>query len=324
VSDTSLSEGRPDIIEIVVQSLELAAEGVMTVSLVRRDGGELPEWAPGAHIDLHIGGALERQYSLCGDPADLRHWRVAVLRESPGRGGSEWVHTVLQPGDILRARGPRNHFELVDAPAYLFIAGGIGITPLISHIRAAHKAGANWHLLYGGRKRASMAFLEELGVYGDRVHVVPEDEAGLLDLEAWLGTPRVGLAVYCCGPERLLEAVEYRCASWPDESLHVERFHPRPAPSKSTADDAFDVVLQRSGRICHVPSGVAIIDALEEAGVHVPRSCGEGTCGTCLTRVLSGTPDHRDSFLMGKKRLSNDAMCVCVSRSLTPRLVLDL
>jgi len=311
------------VIDVVVASIADAAEGVRSIVLRAVDGADLPPWQAGAHIDLLLNPELERHYSLCGDPGDRSCWRIAVLKEAAGRGGSDWVHSRLSPGDVLKVRGPRNHFELVVAQSYLFIAGGIGITPLLPMMREVEQRGASWRLLYGGRSRRSMAFCAEVDAYGERVAVRPEDQFGLLDLKGFLGAPRADVAIYVCGPERLLAAVEALGESWPADALHVERFRPRPQSVESVARD-FDVVLAKSGITAAVGPNESIIDALDRVGVHVPRSCGEGTCGTCLTPVLEGIPDHRDSFLMGKKRAANNALCVCCSRSLTPRLVLNL
>jgi ferredoxin-NADP reductase len=250
-------------------------------------------------------------------------WRVGVLREPESRGTSSHVHDRLQPGDVVRVRGPRNNFPLVDSPRYLFVAGGIGITPILPMIRAAEAAGADWRLVYGGRRRASMAFLDELGRYGDRVTVCPQDEVGLLDLAALLGTPQEGTRVYCCGPEPLLAAVEQRCASWPAGSLHVERFSARPL-TEPVRSEAFEVVLERSELTLTVPPDRSILSVVEEAGAGVLSSCAEGTCGTCETAVLEGVPDHRDSVLSAEERAANRCMMICVSRSSGPRLVLDL
>jgi ferredoxin-NADP reductase len=310
-------------INLVVQAITQEADGVIGLTLADADGQDLPVWTPGAHIGLLFDGRLERQYSLCSEPEDRRQWRIAVLREPESRGGSEWVHSRLQLGDILPSTGPGNQFELVDADRYVFVAGGIGITPLLPMIRAVEARGAEWGLLYGGRHRSSMAFVAALEAYGDRVRIQPEDQWGLLDLKAVLGTPQAGVAIYSCGPERLLEAVEVTCSGWPDGALHVERFRARPGALEGQSG-SFEVVLAKSNLSCHVRESQTIIDALDTAGFHVPRSCGEGTCGTCLTKVLEGVPDHRDSFLMGKKRAANQTICVCCSRSLTPRLVLDL
>jgi ferredoxin-NADP reductase len=282
------------------------------------DGGQLPEWTPGAHVDLHLPCGLVRQYSLCGDPAERGRWRVAVLREPAGRGGSACVHDDLVPGDELAAAGPRNNFPLVDATEYLFLAGGIGITPILPMLAQVTRRGRPWRLAYGGRTRASMAFLPELAAYGDRVTIWPQDERGLLPLDDLLpGSP--GTAVYCCGPEPLLRAVEDRCAPG---TLHLERFAPK--EPVSTLDDPFEVELASCGTVIGVPAGVSVLAALRDAGVEVLSSCEEGTCGTCETAVLDGVPEHRDSVLTPAERDAADIMMICVSRARTPRLVLDL
>jgi ferredoxin-NADP reductase len=298
------------------------AEGVVTLALRHPDDQPLPPWAPGAHVDLVLEGARTRQYSLCGDPGDHHVWRLGILREAGGD-SSVHVHDRLRPGDVVGVRGPRNNFPLATAARYLFIGGGIGITPLLPMIGAAEAAGADWSLVYGGRQRSSMAFLDELARYGDRVSVCPQDETGLLDLDGLLGTPREDTAVYCCGPEPLLTAVEQRCAAWPHGTLHVERFAPRPqaAPSRS---DAFEIVLAQSELTLEVPPERSILSVVEEAGIPVLSSCAEGTCGTCETAVLDGIPEHRDSVLDDDERAANDCMMICVSRACTARLVLDL
>jgi ferredoxin-NADP reductase len=228
-------------------------------------------------------------------------------------------------GDVVRIRGPRNNFELAPSPRYLFIAGGIGITPILVMISAAEAAGADWRLVYGGRHRASMAFLDELARYGDRVTVCPQDETGLLDLDTLLGIPVADTLVYCCGPEPLLAAVEQRCAFWPRRALHVERFSAKPLTAPSRAE-AFEVVLARSELTLTVPPDRSILDVVDDAGVGVLSSCAEGTCGTCETPVLEGEPDHRDSVLDEDERERERGACmmICVSRSRSPRLVLDL
>lgn len=308
--------------ELVVERRDLAAEGVLALTLRHPLGEELPAWEPGAHIDVILGPGLERQYSLCGDPADRRSWRVAVLREPDGRGGSAHVHGQLEAGGKVRVRGPRNHFALQPSPRYRFVAGGIGITPILPMLAEAEASGAEWTLLYGGRTRNSMAFVEELSPYGDKVRIAPQDEAGLLDLAAELGTPQPGTLVYCCGPGPLLDAVEERCAQWPKGSLHVERFQPK--VQETGADTEFEVVLERSGRTLTVPADVSVLDTVRSAGVEVLFSCTEGTCGTCETDVLEGTPDHRDSVLTDEEREAGETMLICVSRCRGKRLVLDL
>ncbi|WP_221357503.1 PDR/VanB family oxidoreductase [Streptomyces beigongshangae] len=311
--------------QLVVEQRDLAAEGVVVLTLRHPLGEELPAWEPGAHIDVLPAPGPERQYSLCGDPADRHEWRVAVLREPAGRGGSAHVHEQVEAGSKVRVRGPRNHFALEPSPRYLFVAGGIGITPILPMLAAAEAAGADWTLLYGGRTRASMAFTEELRRYGDKVRLVPQDESGLLDLASVLGTPRPDTLVYCCGPGPLLDAVEERCAGWPAGSLHVERFQPKPPEVQETdGDTEFEVVLRRSGRTLTVPADASVLDTVLDAGVDVLYSCTEGTCGTCETDVLEGVPDHRDSVLAEDERETADTMFICVSRCRGKRLVLDL
>jgi ferredoxin-NADP reductase len=305
--------------ELVVERREQVADGVLALTLRHPLGEQLPAWEPGAHVDVVLGPDLERQYSLCGDPADRDAWRIAVLREPDGRGGSSYVHERMGQGDKVRVRGPRNHFRLEPSPRYRFIAGGIGITPILPMLAAAEAARAEWTLLYGGRTRDSMAFTGELGRYGDRVTVAPQDETGLLDLASVLGDLADGTLVYCCGPGPLLDAVEERC---PAGVLHVERFQPK---EQETGDDTeFEVELAQSGRTLTVPADVSVLDAVRAAGVEVLYSCTEGTCGTCETDVLEGTPDHRDSVLTLKEREGGETMMICVSRCRGKRLVLDL
>ncbi|WP_330308854.1 MULTISPECIES: PDR/VanB family oxidoreductase [unclassified Streptomyces] len=305
--------------ELVVERRESVADGVLALTLRHPLGEELPSWEAGAHIDVVLGPDLERQYSLCGDPADRRAWRVAVLREPDGRGGSAYVHGQLGQGDKVRVRGPRNHFALKPAPRYRFVAGGIGITPILPMLAAAEEAGAEWTLLYGGRTRESMAFTEELGRYGDRVRIAPQDETGLLDLASVLDGVPEGTLVYCCGPGALLDAVEERC---PAGVLHVERFQPK--AQEAGGNTEFEVVLERSGQTLTVTSDASVLDTVRAAGVEVLFSCTEGTCGTCETDILEGTPEHRDSVLTDEEREAGETMLICVSRCLGKRLVLDL
>jgi ferredoxin-NADP reductase len=301
-----------------------AADGVVSLVLRHPEGDPLPVWAPGAHIDLLLDNGLVRQYSLCGDPADRGAWQIAVLRAPEGRGGSSYVHDRLREGSAVRVRGPRNNFPLRPAERHLFVAGGVGITVILAMVEAAEAAGADWRLLYGGRTRGSMAFLDRLAPYGDRVMIRPQDEYGLLDLAAFVGSPRAGTLVHACGPEPLLRAAQEQCASWPSGTLGIERFAPV-APSAGAAPaEAFEVVLTRSGHTLTVPPDRSVLDVAEEAGVPVLFSCREGTCGTCETDVLEGTPDHRDSLLDEDERAAGETMLICVSRSCGPRLVLDL
>lgn len=302
---------------------KVAAVGVVTVTLADPDGGPVPTWEPGAHIDLVLGD-MTRQYSLCGDPSDRRSLMVAVLLEPDGRGASAYVHDKLEVGDLITIAGPRNAFGLSAAESYLFIAGGIGITPLLPMLRSIDARGLPWRLLYGGRTRTSMAFADDLAAaHPDRVDVRPQDESGLLDLEAALDGLGAGAAVYCCGPEPLLRAVETACAARDHLTLHVERFAPK-AADPNAVSDSFEVELARTGSVITVGADESVLDALERSGVDAEFSCREGTCGTCEVAVLGGRPDHRDSVLSEDEQAAGDAMMICVSRSRTPRLILDL
>ncbi|MCA4134840.1 PDR/VanB family oxidoreductase [Arthrobacter sp. M4] len=309
--------------DVRVEEKREVAEGVVMLSLRSVGGHSLPSWTAGAHIDLILpGDAPTRQYSLCGSTVE-HTYRIGILRDPNSRGGSSYVYDKLQTGDVIRIRGPRNHFALNDSPRYIFIAGGIGITPILAMITEAQKAGAEWQLVYGGRMRSSMAFLDELAVYGDRVSIQPQDEVGLLDLDSLLDNPQSDTLVYCCGPEPLLAAVEQRCTAWPSGSLHLERFAPK-APAGPITNVTFEVVLAQSDLTLHVPADRPVLDVLEDAGIHILSSCREGTCGTCEVKVLEGEPDHRDSVLTEEEQKANDCMMVCVSRSRSKRLVLDL
>jgi ferredoxin-NADP reductase len=306
----------------VVDRKTVVADGVVSLTLRLADGGELPPWHPGAHVDLAIEGVPTRQYSLCGDPSDLSSYQIAVLRESDGV-GSRYVHDVLGAGDEVQIQGPRNHFRFVPAPRYRFVAGGIGITPILPMVASAQASGAAWHLHYAGRSRSHMAFLGELEAYGDRVTVWAKDEGARLDLDAILAPSADETLVYTCGPERLLADVEDRMQAWPQGSLHLERFWAKELSEPERAE-AFEVVLAQSGRTLVVPPGRSILSIVEEAGVGVISSCAHGTCGTCETPVLEGIPDHLDSVLTPDEQAVNDCMMICISRAKSERLVLDL
>jgi len=301
------------VLDLVVVQLRRESERVLSVLLADAEAGQLPEWTAGAHIDLLLPCGW-RQYSLCGDPGDRDHYRIAVLREERSRGGSDFIHESLRPGDLVEVGGPRNHFALEPAVEYLFIAGGVGITPILPMVRQAETAHSPWRLVYGGRSAGSMAFTGELASYGDKVELVPEDEAGLIDLDRLLGEPSEGTGVYCCGPTGLLEAVERACQPWPTGVLHVERFAARALPP-GQADRPFTVRCARSGIDVRVAAGDRIIDVLELAGIYVPTACRDGLCGSCETRVLSGVVEHRDSVLTALQQAAGDRMMVCVSRA---------
>lgn len=298
------------------------AEGVVELVFADPAGAELPAWEPGAHLTLHLPNGMAREYSLCGDPADRRRYTVAVQRDQASRGGSAWVHDRLRVGEFLEVDGPRNTFALEDAPAYGLIAGGIGITPIAAMAEALHARGAAWRLLYCGRSRASMAFADRVGALGPVTLHADDVSGGRPDLEGYLRELPADALVYCCGPEPLLAAVK---EALDDPSrLRVERFRaPEPSrPADASADEPFDVLC--GTRRLTVRPGVSVLETLRRDGIDVPSSCEEGICGTCETRVLAGVPDHRDFLLTDEERASNASMLLCVSRSRTPELVLDL
>ncbi|MEK0097723.1 PDR/VanB family oxidoreductase [Streptomyces sp. A475] len=312
-------------LELVVAAATEPAADVRQLQLRSPDGAELPAWSAGAHIDLLLDDGLVRQYSLCGDPDDRSSWQVAVLREPESRGGSAHVHDKLGVGDPIKARGPRNNFELEPAAAYVFVAGGIGITPILPMLASADAAGADWRLYYGGRTRGSMAFVDDLVArHGDRVVVRPQDETGLLDLAGIVAGRPDGAPIYCCGPAPLLDALESVCTPLPSGTLRTERFTALEADPDAVFE-GFEVELTDSGQVLHVPADKTILDVMEEADIEVLSSCREGTCGTCETGVLSGTIDHRDVLLTPDERAANDVMFVCVSRAAPgcSRLVLE-
>ncbi|MFF7298049.1 2Fe-2S iron-sulfur cluster-binding protein [Streptomyces sp. NPDC008265] len=289
------------------------ADGVLRLVL---EAPDLPAWTPGAHVDLTLPSGLVRQYSLCGDPGEHGRYTIAVRLVEDGRGGSREAHALLTEGTELELRPPRNRFELLPAPRYVFVAGGIGITPVLPMLRAATRAGAEWTLLYGGRSRASMPFLDELAAHGDRVVLFPQDETGLPDLAA-VSAAAPGTLVYCCGPEPLMRAVT-EAAPDPD-AVHLERFAPAAEPGPARA---FTIELRRSERVVEVAAGESALAAVRRELPDTPYSCEQGFCGTCQHRVLAGAVDHRDELLTDGER--EDSMLLCVSRAEGDRLVLDL
>lgn len=313
-------------LELVVTGTELVAKGVLRVTLASQDGVDLPVWRPGAHIDLHFasrGVEYVRQYSLCGRTTDRRHWQVAVLLVPDGRGGSVHIHDAFAEGDTVRVTGPRNNFPLVSARRYLFIAGGIGITPMLPMIAEVAASGGDWRLAYCGRSIDSMAFVDDVVSLGaDRVLLQPSDTLGRADLGALIAQADPETVIYCCGPESMLRTVDESCAFWSPGRVHVERFSRR-EDGEQSAVTVFEVEFARSGVAVTVPLERSILDMAEEFGVDIDSSCQDGVCGTCETKVISGTPDHRDEVLSQKERAAGQTMMVCVSRSCSARLVLD-
>jgi ferredoxin-NADP reductase len=310
--------------QLTVADRRLIAENIVELTLRDPVGRLLPTWTPGAHIDVSIAPQLVRQYSLCGAPDDCATYRIAVLREPEGRGGSRVVHDKLHVGSVVEVGQPRNNFALEPAESYLFIAGGIGITPIIPMINQVSETPTRWQLLYGGRRRGSMAYVTELERWGEAVTIRPQDRYGLLDIQQEIAGCSRDTLIYTCGPGPLLEAVEGCCtATDRRESLRLERFQATDVDSAEHRQE-FTVELGHSGQALIVAPSRSILEVLQDAGIDVLSSCEEGICGSCELPVLSGTPDHRDSVLSDEEQAAGDKMMICVSRSRSPRLRLDI
>ncbi len=297
------------------------------LELVPLPGDVLPPFTAGSHIDLHLGEGLIRQYSLCNDPDHYDHYLVAVLLEPQSRGGSAKVHTDLLEGTIVRVGGPRNNFELHEQATHsILLGGGIGITPLLAMAWRLHRLAASFELHYCARTRASAAFAGDLAStpFADRVslHLDDGDAAQRFDAAAVLAKQSAGVHVYVCGPTGFMDHVIAQTAKrdWPNEQVHLERF----SAEVDTTGTAFVVRAARSGVEVTVPENQTIAAMLIAAGVNIPLSCQQGVCGSCLTRVLEGVPDHRDAYLLDSEKTANDVILPCCSRSKTPLLVLDL
>jgi vanillate O-demethylase ferredoxin subunit len=301
---------------------------ICSFELADPDGGELPAFTAGSHVDVHLADGTIRQYSLCNDPAERHRYRIAVLREPASRGGSRAMHDAVRQGDLLKIGTPRNLFALADnARRHLLLAGGIGVTPLLCMAKRLSGMGADFELHYCVRSAERMAFRGELGdaAYASRVHFHVDDgsQEQKLDLAA-VCSPAAQTHLYVCGPKGFMDAVlaAARGAGWPENQLHYE-FFAAPAPP-AVAQDTFCVTVASSGQVVEIPADCSVVQALAKVGIDVPVACEQGICGTCLTRVLKGEPDHRDLFLSPQEQARNDQFTPCCSRSRTPMLVLDL
>ncbi|WP_201742062.1 PDR/VanB family oxidoreductase [Mangrovicoccus ximenensis] len=333
------------MLRLRVKSCTELAEGVLGLRLESPDGSSLAPWTPGAHLDITLPSGLTRSYSLCGNPSDLKGYEIAVLREDAGRGASREIHATQLVGRELAAIAPRNQFALADASEHVFIAGGIGITPLLPMIRVLAEAGRPWMLHYCGRRLTGMPFVEtlrELEASGTgSVSVYAADCDARLALEDMLGTTSPGAAVYCCGPERLLQAAE-KAALASGRAFHMERFG-RPDLAKPAEppvqlspqeqqgtdeeidpDAPFEVEMARTGVTFEVGPGQSILGEARKHRQGLSFNCSDGYCGTCETAVLAGRPDHRDTVLSDEEKAEGATMMICVGRSCSRKLVLDL
>ena len=304
-----------------------AATDICAFELVRPDGAPLPAFSAGAHIDVMLRDGLVRQYSLCNSPLESHRYLIAVLRDANSRGGSIAMHA-LEEGGRLEISEPKNHFPLhADARHSLLLAGGIGVTPILSMAEALDHEGASFEMHYCARSAARTAFRDRLAEaqFAGRVHLYFDDapDGGRLRLDALLEQARSDTHLYVCGPSGFIASVmeAAKAVGWDDANLHREFFAATPVQAGS---EAFQVKLSSTGRVIDVAPDMTVVAALAQAGVDVPTSCEQGVCGTCLTRVLSGEPDHRDVYLMDDEKAANDRFLPCCSRSKSPMLVLDL
>lgn len=307
-----------------VRSATWEAPGIVSYDLRPLEAGELPAFTAGAHIDLTLPSGLIRSYSLVNPQSERHRYVIAVQKDRASRGGSKWVHENFRPGDILAVNGPRNNFELNESAAKsILIAGGIGITPLLCMVERLSSLNRDWELIYCARKRADTAFTEKLAAFGPQVKFNFDEEPGgeMLDIAAVVREAPPNAHLYCCGPLPMLSAFEAATADLPRERVHVEYFSAKEPPA---VEGGFKVVLAKTGREFLVAPGKSILDTLLDAGLDIPYSCMEGVCGTCETRVLEGTPDHRDLILTGEEQNSGKVMMICCSGSKTEKLVLDL
>jgi vanillate O-demethylase ferredoxin subunit len=316
-------------LSVCVAGKAVEAEGICSFELVGTDGAPLPAFSAGSHVDVQLPGGLTRQYSLCNDPTETHRYLIAVLRDPASRGGSLAMHDAVQQGDLLTISTPKNHFALAhEAGSHLLLAGGIGITPLLCMAERLANVGAAFEMHYCTRSRPRTAFAERIAAsaFASRVQLHHDDgPAGQrLDIAALLAERPAGRHLYVCGPKGFMDAVlgAARAQGWPESQLHYEFFAAEVAPV--AGDASFEVQLASSGRIVVVPSDRSIVQALAEAGVTVATSCEQGVCGTCLTRVIEGVPEHRDLYLTPEEQAAGDQFLPCCSRSRSARLVLDL
>ncbi|OBF93185.1 ferredoxin [Mycobacterium sp. 852002-51152_SCH6134967] len=314
------------ILRVAEREVVARDENVVALTLVAADGESLPRWHPGSHIDITLPSGLVRQYSLCGDPARADSYRIAVRRIPDGGGGSIEVHEGLHTGATATSHGPRNAFPLT-VPGYgsptrrlRFVAGGIGITPILPMLRLAQALGVEWSMVYTGRSQDSLPFIEEVARFGSRVQIRTDDVDGLPDADDLLGDCPDGTAVYACGPAAMLTVIRERLVGRDNVELHFERFAAPPVEDGTT----FSVTVAARDQTIDVGAEETLLAALRRSGVQAPYSCQQGFCGTCRTRVLAGAVDHRDTLLTDTER-DGGLMLICISRAAEgSHLTLDL
>ncbi|MFS2214131.1 2Fe-2S iron-sulfur cluster-binding protein [Telluria sp. Tellsp104] len=310
-------------VRVVARTRE--ADDIVSLELASVDGTPLPPFSAGAHIDVVLRTGLVRQYSLCNDPSERHRYLIAVLRDSHSRGGSQAIHDDVAVGDTLAISAPKNHFPLVPATRYLLLAGGIGVTPILCMAERLANAGANFDMHYCTRTPERTAFRQRImaSPFAERVRFHFDATGDRLDIDAALRAVPADTHMYVCGPAGFIDAVisTAKALEWDSERVHTEYFG---AALQDGADQPFEVRVASTGCTYAVPAGHSVVQILAKHGVDVPVSCEQGVCGTCLTRVLDGTPDHRDHYLTDEEQAANDQFTPCCSRAKTPLLVLDL
>ncbi len=318
----------PAGLDVRVVAKRVEAVDICSFELAALDGGPLPAFSAGSHVDVELPGGMTRQYSLCNDPKEQHRYLIAVLRDADSRGGSSAMHGVGE-GDVLRISTPKNHFPLEHGATHsLLLAGGIGVTPILCMAERLAAIGASFEMHYCTRSRDRTAFVERIGAstFAPKVRFHHDDgpDDQRLALDAVLGAPAPGVHLYVCGPTGFMDAVLGRARSlgWTAAQLHAEYFGAEIV--KSDTDASFEVQIASSGRVVVVPPERNVVEVLAEAGIVIPTACEQGVCGTCLTRVLEGEPDHKDMYLTPEEQAANDQFTPCCSRARSARLVLDL
>jgi tetrachlorobenzoquinone reductase len=310
-------------LRVRIHAVVWEAPNILSYELRALDGGDLPSFTAGAHIDLSLANGLARSYSLLNSQSERHRYVISVQKDRASRGGSSWIHENLRPGDVIEIMKPRNNFPLAeDAKKSIFIAGGIGITPILSMIGRLDEIGREWELIYCARKRSGAAFVEKLRTKaGVRFNFDDEPGGTMLDIAAVVSSAPADGHLYCCGPLPMLEAFEIAARAVERSRVHVEYFT---AQAPAATEGGFRIVLARSARELAIPAGKSILETLVDAGFAIPFSCKEGICGACETHVLEGIPDHRDLVLTEAEREANDKMMICCSGAKSEKLVLDL
>lgn len=316
-------------ITVVVTRKITEAEDIASFELTSIDGKPLPPFSAGSHIDVHIADGLVRQYSLCNDPAETHRYLIGVLRDRASRGGSSAIHERIREGDKLRISSPKNHFALEHGATHsLLLAGGIGITPVLCMAERLARIGAGFSMHYCTRSPERTAFRERINraPFADRVrfHFDTGAPAQKLDLPAVLYACPPGTHLYVCGPKGFIDFVlaGARAAGWSEDHLHLEYF--AAAPQEGRSSEAFEVQIASTGQRITIPEGRPVTEVLAAHGIEIPISCEQGICGTCITRVLDGEPDHRDMYFTDAEKARNDQFTPCCSRAKSNLLVLDI